>query len=582
MKKILLLLAAVGSLFSASAQALLPEQTLGFNASNDAYLSDVGKPATQTSTASSNSNSVGFSNHFQRLFYTLSLVKMYYVENVDESKIVDDAIRGMLEKLDPHSVYIPAKEVEKSLESLNGSFSGIGVQFQMLKDTLFVIQAISGGPSEKVGVLPGDRIIEANDTSIVAMPSSDIQKRLRGPKGTHVKIKVVRHGVKEPLIFNITRDKIPLYSVEAAFMATPSVGYIRISNFSATTFQQFSDSMKVLKSRGAKNFIIDLQGNGGGYLVQARDMADQFLATAGQQIVYTKGEHTKPSDYQATKGGLFTEGKLIILVDENTASAAEIVSGAVQDWDRGLIVGRRTFGKGLVQQPLNIMPDMSQLRLTIARYYTPSGRCIQRPYLGGSDNYRKDIVDRYNRGELTSEDKIHFPDSLKFYTKNLHRAVYGGGGIMPDVFVPLDTNRMTSYQRKLMNMGVFNKYVTEYSDRHRAELDSKYVKAKKGGFSAFDADFKFTDADLKEVADAGATAGVAFDSTAFEDSKERMGYYLKMLLARNLWDTNEFFKLWVRKDPTYLKAIELMEDKAEYDRYLHLSREMEDAKADKK
>lgn len=567
MKKIFLLLAAFGSACYVSAQALLPGQVLSLNSDN----SDV-QIAQNSSSVKSSSNAGGFTDNMQRLFYTLSLVKMYYVENVDESKVVDDAIRGMLEKLDPHSTYIPAKEVEKSMESLNGSFSGIGVQFQMLKDTLFVIQAISGGPSEKVGVMPGDRIVEANDTVIVGMASSEIQRRLRGPKGTHVKIKVIRHGVNEPLIFNITRDKIPLYSIEAAYMATPKVGYIRISNFSATTFQQFSDSLKSLKKQGAKNLILDLQSNGGGYLIQARDLVDQFFGTKGQQIVYTKGEHAQPSDYQTTDGGLFTDGKLIVLVDENTASASEIVSGAVQDWDRGLIVGRRTFGKGLVQQPFNIMPDMSQLRLTIARYYTPSGRCIQRPYLDNKDNYQKDIVERYNRGELTDEDKIHFPDSLKYYTKKLHRVVYGGGGIMPDVFVPLDTTRTTSYQRKLMNMGVFNKYVTEYSDKHRADLDKRYVKAK-NGFATYQAEFQFSDSDLKDVADAGTTAGVPFDENAFQDSKERIAFYLKTLMARNLWDSNEFFKIWNKKDPTYLKAIELMDNSSEYDRYLHLSRE---------
>ncbi len=564
----------------AFSQALLPEQILGFNTSdyNNNSLAYDSRPSQPE--VSTGQQGAFFSPNLQRLFYTLSLVKTYYVESVDESKVVDDAIRGMLEKLDPHSTYIPAKEVEKSMESLNGNFSGIGVQFQMLKDTLFVIQTISGGPSERVGVMPADRIVAANDTSIVGMSTSDIQKRLRGPKGTEVKITVVRHGVKEPLTFNIIRDKIPLYSVEAAFMATPSVGYIRISNFSATTFEQFSDSMKVLEKRGAKNFIIDLQGNGGGYLVQARDMVDQFLGEEGQQIVYTKGLHTKPSDYKTTKGGLFTKGKLIVLVDESSASASEIVSGAIQDWDRGLIVGRRTFGKGLVQQPFNIMPDMSQLRLTIARYYTPSGRCIQRPYLDNKDNYQKDILDRYNRGELTSEDKIHFPDSLKFYTKRLHRAVYGGGGIMPDVFVPLDTNRMTVYQRKLINLGVVNKYVAEYSEKHRAELDSKYVK--KGNFNGFDKEFQFSNADLKEVADAGVAAGCEFKEKDFNDSKDGLMFYLKANLARNLWGTNEFFKLWSRKDPTFIKALELMQNDAEYNRYLNLSREKKEVKTTKK
>lgn len=565
MKKIFVLLSGLLASVGAYSQAFLPEETLGFN-NTMAFSSDGNSASSQTQQ-----QTMGFTENFQRLFYTLSMVKMYYVDKVDESKVVDDAIRGMLEKLDPHSTYIPAKDVEKSMESLNGSFSGIGVQFQMLKDSLFVIQAISGGPSEKVGVMPADRIVEANDTSIVGMNTVDIQKRLRGPKGTTVKIKVVRHGVKEPLVFNITRDKIPLYSVEAAFMASPSVGYIRVSNFSATTFQQFSDSLKSLKKQGAKDLILDLQSNGGGYLVQARDMVDQFLGEAERQIVYTKGEHTQPSDYKTTKGGLFTTGKLIVLVDENTASASEIVSGAVQDWDRGLIVGRRTFGKGLVQQPLNIMPDMSQLRLTIARYYTPSGRCIQRPYLDNKDNYQKEIMDRYNRGELMDEDKTHFPDSLKYYTKTLHRAVYGGGGIMPDVFVPLDTTRMTVYQRKLMNLGVFNKFVAEYSEKNRALLNDKYVA--KNNFKAFDKSFEFTDADLKAVADAGVAAGVPFEEKDFADSKEPIAFYLKVLLARNLWSTNEFFKLWSRKDPTFVKALELMNNTSEYNRYLHLSRE---------
>ncbi len=486
-----------------------------------------------------------------------------YVDEVDEHKLVEDAIRGMLAELDPHSVYSTAEETKELNEPLQGNFSGIGIQFNMNKDTLYVIQTIVDGPSERVGILAGDRIIEVNDTVIagVKMKRNDIMKRLRGESGTVVRIKVLRKGVLEPIEFKIVRDQIPLHSIDAAYMADPTTGYIRVSRFATNTDQEFREGIKWLKKKGMKNLIIDLQGNGGGYLSSAIAMVDEFL-TEGQTIVYTEGKRSPRSDAYASDKGLFQEGRVVLLVDERSASASEILSGAIQDWDRGIIVGRRTFGKGLVQRPIPF-PDGSMIRLTISRYYTPSGRSIQKPYDKGNDVYDRDIIERYNRGELIHSDSIHFPDSLRYKTLKNERIVYGGGGIMPDVFIPLDTIRYTDFYRDIVAKGVLNQYVLEYIDKERKSLKKQYKKVK-----AFDENFVVTDAMLTDLLELSKAKKVEFNQEQYEKSRELIIKQVKALIARDIFDMAAYFQVINPTDPAYQRALEIIHDEAEYNRLL--------------
>ena len=410
-------------------------------------------------------------------------INSLYVDSVDEQKLVEDGIRGMLEKLDPHSTYSTPKEVKDMNEPLQGNFEGIGVQFNMVEDTLLVIQTVSGGPSEKMGILAGDRIVTVNDTAIagVKMSKEEIMKRLRGPKGTKVLLGIVRPGFSEHLTFTITRDKIPVNSIDATYMIRPGVGYIRIGSFGMTTPHEFHESLQKLLSEGMQTLVLDLQENGGGYLQAAVEVANELLER-GSLIVYTEGRRVKRSEYNAHGGGLFTQGKVIVLVDSYTASAAEIVSGAIQDYDRGIIVGRRTFGKGLVQRPIDL-PDGSMIRLTIAHYYTPSGRCIQKPYEKGKKlDYAMDVNNRLKSGELMSADSVHFSDSLKYYTLREHRVVYGGGGIMPDEFVPLDTTRFTRFHREIAAKSILFNQNLRYVDNQGNLVDYKaHDSAKSAG-----------------------------------------------------------------------------------------------------
>ncbi|MBR1500275.1 MAG: S41 family peptidase, partial [Bacteroidaceae bacterium] len=398
-----------------------------------------------------------------------------YVDSVDENKLVEDAIRGMLEKLDPHSTYSDAKEVKQMNEPLNGNFEGIGVQFNMIDDTLMVIQPVTNGPSEKVGIIAGDRIVSVNDTAIagVKMSKEELMRRLRGPKDTKVVLGVVRSGIKDRLTFTVVRDKIPVKTVDAAYMIRPGIGYIRIGNFGATTHQEFCEALQALSRQGMNDLILDLQENGGGYLQAAVNISNELL-NKDELIVYTEGRRIPRQEYRALGEGQFRKGKIVVLVDEYTASAAEIVTGAVQDQDRGYVVGRRTFGKGLVQRPIDL-PDGSMIRLTIAHYYTPSGRCIQKPYeKGNQKDYAMDVVNRLRKGELTNQDSIHFADSLKFKTLHRQRTVYGGGGIMPDYFVPLDTTRYTSLHRQLAAKGIVIQQNLRFVDNHRQQLKKDY------------------------------------------------------------------------------------------------------------
>lgn len=488
-----------------------------------------------------------------------------YVDTVNINKVVEDGIRGMLSQLDPHSSYSTAKETQELNEPLQGNFDGIGVQFNIVEDTLLIIQTVHGGPSEKVGVLAGDRIIAVNDTAIagVKMSRTDIMKRLRGPKGTKVDITVKRNGEKNPLHFLITRDKIPVNSLDAAYLIEPGVGYVRIGNFGATTYREVKeavDSLKkatedIYKKAGNKaekkpfSLMLDLQDNGGGYLSAAVELANEFLQK-GDLIVYTEGRSVPRYEHRAQGNGTMKDGKLVILVNEYTASAAEIVSGAMQDHDRGIIVGRRTFGKGLVQRPID-MPDGSMIRLTVAHYYTPTGRCIQKPYKpGDKKDYDMDFEQRLKHGELTCRDSIHFADSLKYETLHEHRTVYGGGAIMPDVFVPLDTLQYTKYHRSLVAKSIVVTQTLRYFDKSRKQLKKFKTLS----------DFKENFIVPKELTDAIVEEGKKqkIEPKDEDEMKTTMPYLslqLKALIARDLFDESAYFEVINPSNHTYMEGL---------------------------
>lgn len=483
-------------------------------------------------------------------------ISRLYVDEVNENELVEKAITSMLEELDPHSTYTNAEEAKKMNEPLQGGFEGIGIQFQMMEDTLLVVQPVSGGPSEKVGILAGDRITAVEDTLIagVKMSTEDIMSRLRGPKGSVVKLTVVRRGVNGPLLFEVKRDKIPIFSLDASYMITASTGYIRLNRFAANTIEEFQAALSKLQAEGMTDLILDLQGNGGGYLNAAIDLANEFLPQKSL-IVYTEGKASKRSDFYAKGNGNFLEGKLVVLVDEYSASASEIVSGAIQDWDRGTIVGRRTFGKGLVQRPIDL-PDGSMIRLTIARYYTPAGRCIQKPYeQGEGEEYDKELVKRLEQGELMHADSIHLPDSLMFKTKRLGRTVYGGGGIMPDYFVPIDTTRYSDYHRDLVAKGVVIKTTLSYIEQHRKELTKSYRN-----FNEFNRKFEVSDELLNSLRTEGESSGVTFNEQEYNLSLPLIKTQLKALIARDLWEMNEYYQVMNQTDNVVQQALKIIEE----------------------
>ncbi len=486
----------------------------------------------------------------------LSAIEALYVDTVNADKVTEDAIRGMLEKLDPHSSYSTPKETKEMTEPLNGSFEGIGVQFNMADDTLLIIQPVSNGPSEKVGILAGDRIVAVADTVIagVKMSKEEIMRRLRGPKGTIARLKIVRRGIRDTLRFDVVRDKIPVHSIDATYMIRPGVGYVRIGSFSATTYQEFMESMSRLQKEGMKDLVLDLQGNGGGYLQAAADLAGEFLQQ-GDLIVYTEGRTVPRHEYKASAYGSFRQGRVVVLVDEYSASAAEIVTGAIQDQDRGQVVGRRTFGKGLVQRPIE-MPDGSMIRLTIAHYYTPSGRCIQKPYeKGNKKDYSLDMVNRLKSGELMSADSIHFADSLRFETLHEHRTVYGGGGIMPDYFVPLDTTHYTRFHRELAAKGIIIQQNLRYVDNHRKDLKKKYSK-----FEVFKRDFEVPQELMDAVMAEGEKQNVKpVDDDELQRSMPLLTLQLKALIARDLWDMSEYYSVINEDSEIVKKALELLQ-----------------------
>lgn len=490
-------------------------------------------------------------------------ISQMYVDSVDENRLVEDAIRGMLEGLDPHSSYSTPEETKELNEPLAGNFSGIGITFNMNRDTLYVIQTVAGGPSERVGLLAGDRIIAVNDTAIagVKMKNSDIMKRLRGPKGTDVDVTVLRS--RDTIDFRITRDDIPIYSVDAAYMVDPTTGYIRVNKFGQETPAEFHKALKSLKDNGMKDLILDLVDNGGGYLNSAVDLLGEFLSP-GQLAVYTEGTSSPRAELSIPRLStpLMPDGRLVVMANQYSASASEITAGAIQDWDRGLVVGRRTFGKGLVQRPIPF-PDGSMIRLTIAHYYTPTGRDIQKPYeKGNREAYNRDILERFEGGELMHADSIHHVDSLRVSSLRLGRTLYGGGGIYPDRFVGLDTTMYTKYYRKVMAKGLINRTAIQYVDAHRKELLDRYPSD-----DDFVRGFEVSDDMLRQLYDMATAEEIEFDADEAALSAPLFRTVIKGLIGRDTFENPTYFKVYNRFDPIFNEALRLIHSD-DYERLL--------------
>lgn len=496
-----------------------------------------------------------------KLRYANRIIERYYVDSVDSNKIVEEAINAMLKTLDPHSTYTNAEETKELTEPLQGNFSGIGIQFQMLHDTLYVVQTIVGGPCERAGIVAGDRIISAGDSIIsgVKKKNTDVMKILRGPKGSKVNLKVLRKGRSNPMDFRITRDDIPIYSVDASYIAAPGVGYIKLSRFSETSAQEVLDAVNKLKKLGANDFILDLEYNGGGYLQSACALAEMLLSP-NDLIVFTKGDKVPYSEYRASSQNANTiSGKIVVMVNQYSASASEILAGAVQDNDRGVIVGRRTFGKGLVQSPFK-MPDGSMIRLTISRYYTPSGRSIQKPYeKGDRTDYDLDILNRYRHGELTNADSVVVDENNKFTTLHNRRAVYGGGGIVPDKFVALDTTATSDYSRELIAKGVLNSFATTYIDENRARL-KKTFKTEESFLNGFQVD----EAMLSRLVDYASKEGVEFKQEGYDQSLPTIKAMLKGLIGRDLFTQSTYYRVVNSLSDVYNEALRIILDQKEY------------------
>jgi len=506
--------------------------------------------------ADNGSSGADLNKSLQKFREVLLHIDSKYVDEVDTEELVEDAITHMLTKLDPHSAYIPAKDKIAANEDLQGNFEGIGIEFNIFRDTIMVVSPLSGGPSEAVGIMSGDQIIKVGDKNVagVGFTNRDVQKHLKGPKGSEVEISVLRRGKKEPIIFNIIRDKIPQFSVDVSYMINDEIGYVKVSRFAATTYDEFKIAVNKLKEYGMQKLIIDLQGNPGGYMHHAINIADEFLPDK-QKIVYTKGKETQfNTDAFAERLGAFEEGGVIVLVNEGSASASEILSGALQDNDRALIVGRRTFGKGLVQAPIDLS-DGSELRLTISRYYTPSGRSIQKPYDKESgDNYAKDIIERYNNGEFFSADSISFNDSLKYETLK-GRPVYGGGGIMPDYFVKLDTTLNSKYLNKLFYSNSIQEYTFKYADENLKTLEDL-------GYEKYYMAFDITDKMLSDLVAFGEEAGVKADLEDMNKHKELFQLHVKAQIARKVWQNEGFYPIFNETNEILQQAVKLF-DRAE-------------------
>lgn len=494
----------------------------------------------------------------QKFKEVLTLVDRNYVDEVNTSDLVEDAIAHMLNKLDPHSYYISAKDKVAANEDLQGNFEGIGIEFNIFKDTIVVVTPLSGGPSESLGIMSGDQIIAIDDKNVagVGFTNRDVQKHLKGPKGSQVKVTIKRKNKKTPIDFEIIRDKIPQYSVDASYMIDDEKGYIKISRFAATTYEEFRAAMIKLKGEGMTKLVLDLQGNGGGYMNHAINIADEFIA-GDKKIVYTLGKESRyNSQANGQRKGLFEEGELIVLVNEGSASASEIVTGALQDNDRALVVGRRSFGKGLVQAPMDLS-DGSEMRLTISRYYTPSGRSIQKPY-DDLEDYSGDLIARYKHGEFFSADSIQFNDSLKYETLS-GRSVYGGGGIMPDYFVPLDTSSNSTYLNKLFISNSIQEFTFKYvNDNKQMLADMDY----KDYFNTFKVSKQMRD----ELASIGKGNGVKPDFNDMNKNQALFDLHIRAQIARQIWDNEGFYPIFNQTNEVLQQAVKLFDQAEKLDR----------------
>lgn len=495
----------------------------------------------------------GLNDQVNKLGQTLFFIRQYYIDSVDTVSSVDKMIEALVGELDPHSTYIPAEDVRSMNEPLEGNFEGIGIEFTIIRDTLVVVTPIAGAPSERVGIRADDRIVavDGEEISSPALTNQKVFSLLRGPKGTRVSLTVVRRGERDPLYFEVVRDKIPIQSIDAAYMAAPGVMYVRLNKFALTTQDEFIETFRNLKGMPA-GLILDLQGNGGGYLGAALFLAEQFLSK-DELILFTEGGKMKRGEVTASGMGFFQNTPVVVIIDERSASASEIVAGAIQDWDRGVIVGRRSFGKGLVQQsfPLN---DGSELRLTVARYHTPSGRLIQSPYeMGEKESYYRKILERYERGESFSRDSVRIPDSLAYRTLRQNRLVYGGGGIMPDVFVPADTTYYSDFYIQLSRRGIISAFINRYLDTERERLAGLYRD-----FESFEKGMGPEDVPFRELIDYAVTMGIVPQEEELEISGKHIRLQLKALIAARLFGTGGFYRVINPILPEYRKALEVM------------------------
>jgi carboxyl-terminal processing protease len=489
---------------------------------------------------------------YSKITSLLEYIKLDYVDTINEKQLVEKTVTSMLQSLDPHSAYIPASDFAQVNEPLEGNFEGIGIEFNIINDTIRVLTPISGGPSEKLGIRAGDKIVKVDGKTIagIKITNKEVFEKLRGKEGSEVLVTILRSGSSKPIDFKITRGEVPLYSIDISYLVKPGIGYMKISRFAATTYEEYLAAFNDLTKKGMKKLILDLRGNPGGFLKAAVDIADEFLMN-GLQIVYTEGRSNPKKVYKSTERGSFENSPLVILIDEGSASASEIVAGAVQDNDRATIVGRRSFGKGLVQDQRDL-PDGSAVRLTVARYYTPTGRCIQKPYENGTEEYYQEEMGRYNDGELVSADSNKFDKSKKFVTPG-GKIVYGGGGIMPDVFVALDTTKYSAFVNRLFYTGLITEFGFSYSDKHRAEILKKYSAAK------FVTDFTMSDLIISEFYELLQKKKVMIPDTEREKSTANLKQLIKALIGRNIFDKDAYYPIINQTDNSIKKAIEILE-----------------------
>ena len=491
---------------------------------------------------------------FNKINDVINYINNEYVDTVNQKTLVENTISQLLHQLDPHSAYIPADELQAMNEPLEGNFDGIGIEFHVQEDTIMVVSAVAGGPSEQLGIQSGDRIIavEGKNVAHINISNAEVMQLLRGPSGTKVKVTILRKSTGQNIVYSITRGKIPIYSVDVAYMLNKETGYIKVSHFADRTYDEYLNAFVKLKEAGMESLILDLRGNPGGYMKSAIQLSDEFLPDR-KLVVYTEGRSRPRESFYATPRGFFEQGALIVLVDEGSASASEIVAGALQDWDRATIVGRRSFGKGLVQEQ-SVFPDGSAMRLTIARYYTPTGRSIQKPYAGGYEAYSNELYDRMKKGELASSDSIQFADSLHFTTPG-GRTVYGGGGIMPDVFVSMDTGMTSQYYAEVSSKGMISQFAFDYLDQNRKQFEKyKTFEEYKNGFTVSEDLFrKFLDYSYK--------GGVEKSETGVRASSELIRTQIKALIARQIWKNDGFYPIIQTLDKTVAKALDLIEKK---------------------